>query len=74
MSAKKREIVIVVVKATAIYSFVVIDIAAGTGFYMTAKLFGAGVIIASICSMAGVESLKRGPGLVRDLTSRERKT
>ncbi|MFS0559319.1 hypothetical protein AB1K91_01115 [Terribacillus sp. 179-K 1B1 HS] len=68
MSANKREIVIVVVKATAIYSFVMIDIAAGTGLYMTAKFLGAGLIIASLCSMAGVESLKRGPALVRNLT------
>ncbi|MFJ6413488.1 hypothetical protein [Terribacillus saccharophilus] len=72
MSAKKREIIIVVVKATAIYSFVVIDIAAGTGLYLTAKLLGAGVIIASVCSMAGVEGLKRGPALVRNLKGRER--
>ncbi|MEC0284292.1 hypothetical protein [Terribacillus saccharophilus] len=72
MSAKKREIVIVVVKATAIYSFVIIDIAAGTGLYLTAKLLGSGVIIASICSMAGVEGIKRGPALVRNLTGRER--
>ncbi|MFP7493072.1 hypothetical protein SFC66_04720 [Terribacillus saccharophilus] len=71
MSAK-RDIVIVVVKATAIYSFVMIDVAAATGFYMAAKLFGAGVIIASVCSMAGVESLKRGPGLIRSLASREK--
>ncbi|MFP7477059.1 hypothetical protein [Terribacillus saccharophilus] len=66
MSAKKREFVIVVVKATAIYSFVIIDIAAGTGLYLTAKLLGAGMIIASVCSMAGVESLKRGPALARN--------
>jgi predicted RNA methylase len=72
VSAKKREIIIVVVKATAIYSFVVIDIAAGTGLYLTAKLLGAGVIIASVCSMAGVEGLKRGPALVRNLKGRER--
>ena len=72
MSANKREIVIVVVKATAIYSFVMIDIAAGTGLYLTAKLFGAGVIIASVCSMAGVEGLKRGPALVRNLKGKER--
>ncbi|MEC0302672.1 hypothetical protein [Terribacillus saccharophilus] len=72
MSANKREIVIVVVKATAIYSFVMIDIAAGTGLYLTAKLLGAGVIIASVCSMAGVEGLKRGPALVRNLKGKER--
>ncbi|PAF20618.1 hypothetical protein CHH49_16200 [Terribacillus saccharophilus] len=65
MSAKKREIVIVVVKATAIYSFVMIDIAAGSGFYLAAKFLGSGVIVASVCSMAGVESLKRGPALAR---------
>jgi predicted RNA methylase len=72
VSAKKREIIIVVVKATAIYSFVVIDIAAGTGLYLTAKLLGAGVIIASVCSMAGVEGLKRGPALVRNIKGKER--
>ncbi|PAE06848.1 hypothetical protein CHI12_14695 [Terribacillus saccharophilus] len=72
MSAKKREIIIVVVKATAIYSFVVIDIAVGTGLYLTAKLLGAGVIIASVCSMAGVEGLKRGPALVRNIKGKER--
>ena len=72
MSANRREIVIVVVKATAIYSFVMIDIAAGTGLYLTAKLLGAGVIIASVCSMAGVEGLKRGPALVRNLKGKDR--
>ncbi|MFP7171643.1 hypothetical protein [Terribacillus sp. 7520-G] len=72
MSATKRGIVIVVVKATAIYSFVMIDIAAGTGLYVTAKLLGAGMIVASLCSMAGVEGLKRGPAFVRDLTGRGR--
>ncbi|QXE01580.1 hypothetical protein [Terribacillus sp. DMT04] len=67
MAVKKKEIVIIVVNATAIYSFLLIDIAAGSGLYMTAKLLGAGIIIASVCSMAGVEGIKRGPKLVRNV-------